>query len=558
MSFVAKLFAVPILCLIFIISIWVILDVVFDVGVPTRIQGMSMMKNDGLPIFGNLFDVLQNPARKYMAWSRQGPGREVFQSRIGVRRVVVVNSFDSCKTLLKRYSSSTNSRPVLYIFHDIVSITQGFTIGSTPAGESYSRKKKVISMNLNSRSVESFLAILDGEITTWIQNIMLNNSELQCLPSCNCPRCYIHTPVADLDLMRIAQLCTLKVAVRLSYGINLDTYGADRAFADKIIAVEATIIKLRLPISNLEDSLPILRWSLFSMFNNSVIAAQSRKDRDSYMSALMESLDTKLRRNEPVAANSIVGRILKSSNHGLNHAEVQSICLTLISAGLDNTPLNFNHLMGHLSQPKYGSIIQKKAFEDIMHVYDNDLMLAWESIPYETSCKYVLAMLYETFRFFSVLPLNLPRQTTKNIIYKSAVIPLGTTIFFNAFAANHDPRVFKEPDVFNPDRWLIRKEGEWEINPNISHFAFGEGSRKCSGNILATRELYIMVSRMILLFKIKAPSLRAFLMTLDPFENNSCLAATSFEPKVFKVKLEKRNCLHSDHLYNLVLRSKAV
>lgn len=227
--------------------------------------------------------------------------------------------------------------------------------------------------------------------------------------------------------------------------------------------------------------------------------------------------------------------------------------LDLISAGLDNTPLNFNHLMGQLSQP-YGMELQERAFKALLNLYNGSLMEAWEAVCYEMKCDEVLALVKETYRFFTVLPLGLPRQTTKDIIYNNARIPAGTTIFLNLYAANHDHRQFTNPMVFDPSRWIDPQTNK--IRDKMFHFSFGEGSRKCPGNILATREIYALTCRMLLLFKIKLPKNPSYQMKLNPFDANLHPSATSFEPEEFRVLLEKRNINGSDDLHYRILKGR--
>lgn len=540
---VAICFAVLIAGLLF----WVILDKVLGIGTPRVIPSLPSMENDGWPIVGNLLHLLENPSLVLMNWSKR-TGNDIFQIRLGIRRVVVVNSFKDSKVLANRYACSTNSRPILYVFHNLVSATQGFTVGSTPAGQSYKLKKKAVAMSLNQKNVDSFSELLDIETCRVIKNIIITNQELHCMPSCHCPKCCITTELSDINLMSYFQLFVLKVALELSYGLNIDTYKRNREFAEEIIKVENTIINLRSPGTNMEDFIPILRFPPLSYLNQSKKAKQFRDRRDKYMNELMINLQFRLKQHDDCARNSIVGKLIQtSSQNNLTPVEIQSVCLTLISAGLDNTPLNFNHLMGQLSQPHIGSILQQKAFNDISLQYKGDIIEAWESVAYTMKCQYMLALIYETLRYFTVLPLSLPRQTTKEIDYLGYIIPKGTTLFFNAYAANHDPREFSDPMTFNPDRWLDQKTKR--INQNMTHFTFGEGSRKCSGNILAIKELYTLTCRMIILFKIRPPTDTRHLMGLDPFQNNSNKSATSFEPNLFKVKLEKRNILNIDQLY---------
>ena len=47
-----------------------------------------------------------------------------------------------------------------------------------------------------------------------------------------------------------------------------------------------------------------------------------------------------------------------------------------------------------------------------------------------------------------------PRTTTEDDTYEGYLIPKGTFIITNVYAMYHDPDIFPEPNVFNPDRWM--------------------------------------------------------------------------------------------------------
>lgn len=98
----------------------------------------------------------------------------------------------------------------------------------------------------------------------------------------------------------------------------------------------------------------------------------------------------------------------------------------MVSAGLDTVPGNLIMGIAYLAS-EGGQEIQKRAFEEINKVYpDGD---AWEKCLTEEKVPYVTALVKETLRFWTVIPICLPRESTKDITWNGAVIPKGTTFF---------------------------------------------------------------------------------------------------------------------------------
>ena len=107
-------------------------------------------------------------------------------------------------------------------------------------------------------------------------------------------------------------------------------------------------------------------------------------------------------------------------------AEIKSICLTMVSAGLDTVPGNLTMGMAYLSTTE-GQAVQAKALKAIEEVYpDGD---AWEKCLVEEKVPYITALVKEVLRFWSVIPICLPRMNIKDIPYEGTVIPAGTTFF---------------------------------------------------------------------------------------------------------------------------------
>lgn len=527
--------------LLIVVLFIIVLDHIL--GVPPKYKGIFQIP--GYPIIGNYFQVQNNAALKFIQWANKY-NKSIFQIRLGNKRIIIVNSFETVKQIWGRYSTSVNSRPVQYTFHDVISATQGFTIGTTPFGPSFKNKKKVLSLLVNEHNIGSHFNTLEKETQYMIQKVISTNRELWGQPSTNF---YLRYGMRDIDLLEYAQMFALRSSISITYGVTLDCYRKHNELAKKIISIENKIIRFRSPVGDWKNFFSFLRPFGFLGSDQEDI----RNTRDEYMKILMDSHDEGQRRGCKKTQQSLVAKIRSNKTAIINENELKSICLTMVSAGLDNTPLNFNHLMGHLSQPEYGYKYQNRAYREILSKNNNNLKQAWENVCFRMDCPFVIALIKETLRYFTVLPLSLPRTTTKDFEYGSLSIPKGTVLIMNAFAANHDPQKFKDPYSFLPERWLD-ENSELLAKSSINHFSFGFGSRMCSGNILAFKELYILICRFIILFNIKEPNNKSLKMKLDPFENNKYPSATSFEPYHFSVRLIPRTQPGSDDLYNDIMK----
>lgn len=85
-------------------------------------------------------------------------------------------------------------------------------------------------------------------------------------------------------------------------------------------------------------------------------------------------------------------------------------------------------------------------------------------------------IVHELLRWEGPLP-TLPRLASKDARFAGTNIPAGTIMLFGLASANRDPRIFEDPDTFDPDR------APGDI------LTFGFGPKFCPGSHLARREL---------------------------------------------------------------------
>lgn len=108
----------------------------------------------------------------------------------------------------------------------------------------------------------------------------------------------------------------------------------------------------------------------------------------------------------------------------MRSAEIKSICLTMIAGGLDTTPACILLGIAILSGPQ-GPTLQQRMLDEINKVYpEGD---AWRKCLDEEKVEYVSAFSKEVLRFWTVIPMSLPRVSIKDVKYQGACIPAGTT-----------------------------------------------------------------------------------------------------------------------------------
>lgn len=117
---------------------------------------------------------------------------------------------------------------------------------------------------------------------------------------------------------------------------------------------------------------------------------------------------------------------------------------------------------------------------------------------------YLQAIVKETLRLYPPSPLLVPHENTEECVVSGYRIPKGTRLYANVMKLQLDPKVWPNPEQFNPDRFLstdINFRGQdYEFIP------FGSGRRSCPGISYALQMEHLTIGHLIQGFNYQTPS----------------------------------------------------
>lgn len=115
------------------------------------------------------------------------------------------------------------------------------------------------------------------------------------------------------------------------------------------------------------------------------------------------------------------------------------------------------------------------------------------SIEDQPRLPYVMAFIYEVMRLTSFVPLTIPHATTTDTSINGYSVPKDTVVFVNQWSINHDPKLWADPDAFDPERFLTA-EGALNKDLTGSVLIFSLGKRRCIGEDLSKLQLFLFTS----------------------------------------------------------------
>ncbi|XP_003745229.1 cytochrome P450 1A1 [Galendromus occidentalis] len=111
-------------------------------------------------------------------------------------------------------------------------------------------------------------------------------------------------------------------------------------------------------------------------------------------------------------------------------------------------------------------------------------------------CPFINACILEVLRIRPVSPFSLPHLTTCDTSLAGRPIPKDTTVLFNLYSANHDPRIWEDPETFEPERFL-GDEGALRKDRVAQLTTFGVGARACIGEKMAFTVMFVLFTRFL-------------------------------------------------------------
>ncbi|KAM6218109.1 cytochrome P450 4A11-like [Rhynchocyon petersi] len=137
---------------------------------------------------------------------------------------------------------------------------------------------------------------------------------------------------------------------------------------------------------------------------------------------------------------------------------------------------------------------QQKCREEVQSLLGDGALINWdhlEQMPYTTMC------IKEALRLYPPVPL-ISRMLSKPVTFPDGrSLPKGIRVALHIYALHHNPKVWSNPEVFDPSRFAPDSSQH-----SHAFLPFSGGSRNCIGKQFAMNELKIAVALTLLRFKL--------------------------------------------------------
>ncbi|OAP03572.1 CYP71B4 [Arabidopsis thaliana] len=434
-----------------------------------------------LPIIGNLHQ-LQGLLHKCLhdLSKKHGP---VMHLRLGFVPMVVISSSEAAEEALKTHDLECCSRPITMASR--VFSRNGKDIGFGVYGDEWRELRKLSVREFFSvKKVQSFKYIREEENDLMIKKLKELASK--------------QSPV---DLSKILFGLTASIVFRTAFGQSF--------FENKHVDQESIKELMFEALSNMtfrfSDFFPTagLKWfigflsgqhkRLYNVFNrvdtffNHIVddhhSKKATQDRPDMVDAILDMIDNE----QQYASFKLTVDHLKGVLSNIYHAGIDTSAITLIWAMAE---LVRNPRVMKKAQDEIRTCIGIKQEGRIM---EEDL----------DKLQYLKLVVKETLRLHPAAPLLLPRETMADIKIQGYDIPRKTALLVNAWSLGRDPESWKNPEEFNPERFIDchvdYKGHSFELLP------FGSGRRICPGIAMAIATIELGLLNLLYFFDWNMP-----------------------------------------------------
>lgn len=433
----------------------------------------------GLPVIGNLRDMtltgLWFEARK---WAKQY-GELVYLNIFG-QGILFVNTHEAAVDLLEKRGAIYSDKPKMVMAGELCGCEN--MIGLTPYGDRLRRQRKLMLQALGANRIDAYHPLLEIQTHNLLQG-MLNSPD---------------------DSMSTIRRYTGGLTLLIVYGYRVIS-NTDRLLemADESLELLSNHIAAAGKVW-IVDLFPALKhipsWFPGAQFKRDAALWKGKME-----AFVNEPYDyTKQQMREGSAVPCYVSMLLddaalENKDQSVDNQrdfDIRWTANSLYAASFDTTISAISHFfLAMIQHPE----ILRKAQKEIDSVVGNTRLPTFSD---RANLPYMDALVCESLRVSSPVPLGLPRRITEDNVYKNMFIPKGTLVFGNNYNMVRDEAIFPNPEEFRPERYLEEVDEATAKLRDVRNYVFGFGRRKCPGSFMIDASLWIAIASIVSAFDI--------------------------------------------------------
>ncbi|KAL1859820.1 hypothetical protein Daus18300_009410 [Diaporthe australafricana] len=430
-----------------------------------------------LPILGSFPFLTQYPELTLDKWAKKFG--DLYSTWLGNQLFVVISSPQVAKDLMVTHGAVFSSRKEMFIKSQTVFAGRGIT--ATPYNDRWRKHRRIASGWLSQKAVDQYTPVLDREATDMMVALYEASDGGKNLVN---PQPY-------------AGRCSLNNMLTIVFGMR--TKSVNDPMVSTALRISREFMNCTGPMSNLVDFIPLLQHLPSQMRTRGRMLHQDLVD---VYGGLINGIDRRMHSGEDVPECLAKTMLQVRDTEQLDHLDMAITASAFMIGGVETTASIMQWFSALI--PAYPDI-QKRAQEELDRVVGRSRLPTVED---EINLPYIHAIVKEVERCYNPFWLGTPHVASEDFTYNGMFIPKDTVMVLNTWTMHHDEGRHHNPMEFNPDRYindsLTAAQSTNLTDPyERDHWMFGAGRRICPGMIVAEREIWLTISRLIWAFNLE-------------------------------------------------------
>ncbi|GAB2250505.1 hypothetical protein Droror1_Dr00016755 [Drosera rotundifolia] len=427
----------------------------------------------GWPVVGNCFQMVSS-GKQYCEYVRDlipvyGP---IFTLKFGSRTMIIVSNAELAREALIEKGQVFSSRPLDFPTRTIFSCNK-FTVNNALLGPVWrSLRRNMVHNMLNSSRVKEFKGVRGAAMDKFIERM----------------KAEAETNDGLVWVLRNARFAVFCILLDMCFGLEMTEDTVEKM--DQMMKMVLITCNPRI-----DDFFPFMRPFFWRRRWN---ALQVRKKQIETLLpfiekrlAILQDLGSKPSAVSFSYLDTLFNLKMEGQMSGPTIPEIVTLCSEFLNGGTDTTGTGIEWAMARLIE---NPEIQSKLYEEIQvtvgsrKVEEKDV----DFMPYlQAFCKELLRKHPPTY-------FSLPHGVTEPATLAGYAIPANCSIEFFLPGISEDPKLWLNPDTFDPERFLASGEDvDMTGAINVKMIPFGMGRRICPGMNMAMVHMHLMIARMV-------------------------------------------------------------
>ncbi len=455
----------------------------------------------GIPILGYLPFLDVNDLGGSFSRLAQKYG-EVFSVKVGTEAAVVLNSYDSIKSVLS--NPTFNSRPDTYMFNALNMGNRGI---ASCSGETWEVQRKFTHRTLKALSRSK----LDGFVKEEVKELVRVMREKAASGVPQEIGYDVNVAVANVTWAMVA--------------------GERRSFDDVHLRGFLQAVNKGIELASTSGILLFMPF-LADVFPESYLGIDQLKRIQKQAQAFLQPEIDRHKESQVGGGGerdlidaflSEMGRV--GAHKSFDDLQLLVLCCELFGAGGEPTSVTLKWAVRFLAMFPG---VQRRAQREI------DAVVGFDRAPEQADrprLHYVQALMYDVMRFADIHPIGVLHSPSEDTTIDGYDVPKGSFVFPNLNHVHRDTAFWSNPHELYPEHWLDG-QGKFIGGSRPGFLSFGVGKRNCPGQEMALSQLFHFLTAL----------LQNFEFSLAPGDHGRVEAATGCVsyPKPYKVMVKTR------------------